>query len=124
MTTEPEPHRIRLAGPWQQRLNDGKSQKIRLPFEWTEQQPEIHAERSFNGSEGVLQAASIRLQVLFSGEPPKVLVNQQSVNVDHPDSLRNGVEVKSLLNRSNLLQLTCCQQSGSKIDEVSLLIFD
>lgn len=81
--------------------------------------------RSFNGSEGMLAAATVCVQITFEGHPPKVELNQQQLTDHSQDTPKQLIrDVTSLLARSNSLVLVFDAEKHCLVTAVSLLIYD
>ncbi|MEP3481547.1 MAG: hypothetical protein ABJZ55_20055 [Fuerstiella sp.] len=126
MAAYSEAHQIRLAGPWQTSNSAGTDQRIKLPFVSTEDEKQLEARRTFQGSEGILAAKRIHVRVAFQGMEPNVQLNGKPLTPKRESSQTGCLEFDAtgLLQKSNLLILHCLKQPDDTVTDVCLLIFE
>ena len=126
MSANSEAHQIRLAGPWQTSNEAGTDERIKLPFVCKQNEKELVARRTFQGSEGILAAKRVHVRVAFQGTRPNVQLNDKPLT-PKPESLQAGClefDATGLLQKSNLLALSGLAQPNDTVTDVCLLIFE
>lgn len=126
MSAVPDAHQIRLAGPWQTKVESGSRERRQLPFCAAGDNTALTVYRSFNGSEGILAAPTVRIRIQFEGSEPSVQLNQQVITtwIETGNAGHLEFDVTHIIQKSNSLMLTCCRQSGDRITDICLLVFD
>lgn len=118
-------HRIRLAGPWQSHHPQNASRRVTLPFHVDALDGPVRISRRFNGSEGILAAGRVCLQVKYAGSRPRVQLNDSTVNMEHDSKLEEAFgDITLCLGTTNLLEVSCASDNAKAIIEANLWIFE